>query len=136
MREFVDKEIIPNVHEWTESGKLPMDLRKKAYEAGWLAGVIGGHWPTEYVGDRIAGDVKPDEWDAFHELILFDELSRSGSCGLCWGMVGGVLWGFIRPIIVFGSQYLKDKVVKPVLTGEKAICLCVTEPYAGSDVAK
>lgn len=27
------------------------------------------------------------------------------------------------------------KVVKPCVTGEKVICLCITEPGAGSDVA-
>lgn len=34
-----------------------------------------------------------------------------------------------------GSEYLKDKVAKNVITGEKIMCLAVTEPYAGSDVA-
>jgi alkylation response protein AidB-like acyl-CoA dehydrogenase len=32
-------------------------------------------------------------------------------------------------------KYLKDKVVRGCLRGEKVICLCITEPYAGSDVA-
>jgi len=34
----------------------------------------------------------------------------------------------------FGPKALKDKVAKPCLTGEKVICLAITEPYAGSDV--
>jgi alkylation response protein AidB-like acyl-CoA dehydrogenase/cytochrome b involved in lipid metabolism len=135
LRNFVDLEISPFVNEWSEAMKIPDDLRKKAYQSGFLAGVIGGKWPTEYVGSKILGDVPPEEWDAFHELILFDELSRCGSGGLCWGMVGGVLWGFIRPLMTFGSEYQKDLIIKPVLTGEKAICLCISEPYAGSDVA-
>jgi acyl-CoA dehydrogenase len=32
-------------------------------------------------------------------------------------------------------MYLKDKVARDVITGKKLICLAVTEPYAGSDVA-
>lgn len=39
------------------------------------------------------------------------------------------------PILHFGSQYLKDKVVKDCLAGTKNICLAITEPSGGSDVA-
>jgi hypothetical protein len=54
------------------------------------------------------------------------------------------------PILNFASKELKDKVCRyvatipavhliragrPCLTGEKVICLCITEPHAGSDVA-
>ena len=35
----------------------------------------------------------------------------------------------------FGHKSLRDKVARDCLTGEKVICLCITEPYAGSDVA-
>ena len=35
----------------------------------------------------------------------------------------------------FGSKYLQDKCVKDCLQGKKFICLAITEPYAGSDVA-
>jgi alkylation response protein AidB-like acyl-CoA dehydrogenase len=97
--------------------------------------VIGGEWPTEYVGDHIAGNVNPKEWDPFHELILYDELSRCGSGGVVWGFIGGVLWGFIRSIMIFGSDYHRDLVIKSVLQGDKGVCLCITEPYAGSDVS-
>jgi alkylation response protein AidB-like acyl-CoA dehydrogenase len=35
----------------------------------------------------------------------------------------------------FGSKFLQDKCVKDCLQGKKFICLAITEPYAGSDVA-
>jgi len=41
----------------------------------------------------------------------------------------------LPPILVYGSQYLKDKVARDVITGKKAICLAISEPWAGSDVA-
>jgi len=132
---FVDREVTPYVSDWDEARELPYsELRRKAFVAGWLPGVIGGPWPVEYVGDQILGGIQPSEWNAFHELILFDELSRCGSGGLTWGYVGGLLWSFINQIRIFGSQFLKDKIIKPVLTGEKHIALCITEPQAGSDV--
>ncbi len=37
----------------------------------------------------------------------------------------------LPPIIHFGSEYLKEKVAKDCMTGEKAICLCITEPGGG-----
>jgi alkylation response protein AidB-like acyl-CoA dehydrogenase len=41
----------------------------------------------------------------------------------------------LPPIINFGSDYLKDKVIKDCLAGRKNICLAITEPSGGSDVA-
>ena len=50
------------------------------------------------------------------------------------GIVEGLQIG-LPPIINFGSKALQDKVCGPCLRGEKIICLCITEPTAGSDVA-
>ena len=41
----------------------------------------------------------------------------------------------LPPVVNFGSDYLKEKVIKDCLAGTKNICLCVTEPSGGSDVA-
>lgn len=35
----------------------------------------------------------------------------------------------------FGSRFLKGKVVTDCLAGKKSICLAITEPSGGSDVA-
>ena len=78
--------------------------------------------------------VKPEQFDAFHEMIGTEELSRVGSGGLAWGLFGGLSIG-LPPVLLFGDQQLRDRVDKPCLTGEKIICLAVTEPSAGSDVA-
>jgi len=51
-----------------------------------------------------------------------------------WGLFGGLSIG-LPPVIHFGSKFLKDKTVKDCLEGKKFICLAITEPYAGSDVA-
>ena len=41
----------------------------------------------------------------------------------------------LPPVYKWGSEAMKQRVVPPVLKGEKVICLCVTEPTAGSDAA-
>eukprot|EP01118_Nematostelium_gracile_P015360 TRINITY_DN6140_c0_g1_i1.p1 TRINITY_DN6140_c0_g1~~TRINITY_DN6140_c0_g1_i1.p1 ORF type:complete len:520 (-),score=175.43 TRINITY_DN6140_c0_g1_i1:42-1601(-) len=134
MREFVDKEIIPYCHEWSENKKVAADIWEKCYKAGILPGAAGPHWYTEYAGSNIAGGVKPEEWDHFHELILQDELSRCGSGGAFGALITGIFIG-LPPLLYFGSDELKDTYCPPVLQGKKKICLAITEPSAGSDVA-
>ena len=130
VRDFVETELTPNAHEWDESKeyRLPKELYVKFAKAGLLPGVVGAPWPTEYAGPG------PEGYDAFHELILIDELGRCGSGGVLWGLFEGIQIG-LPPVLNFGSQYLKNKVVREVLSGRKLICLCISEPWAGSDVA-
>lgn len=37
--------------------------------------------------------------------------------------------------MLFASKNIKDKVARDCLFGRKGICLAITEPHAGSDVA-
>jgi len=134
VRSFVEENIMPYTFEWDEAKELPRDLFHKAAAAGWLGSCVGAPWPTKYAGTKLAGDIKPEEFDAFHEMIGTEELSRAGSGGLAWGLFGGLSIG-LPPVLHFGSDDLKDRVVKKCLSGEKIICLAVTEPSAGSDVA-
>ena len=41
----------------------------------------------------------------------------------------------LPPILNFGSDYINDKVAPCVINGTKNICLAISEPGAGSDVA-
>lgn len=134
VRAFVEEKIMPFCDEWDSKKLIPRELFTETAKAGILAGCIGTPWPSQYAGSFIAGGIKPDEFDEFHELILFDEISRCGSGGVVWGLLEGLHIG-LPPVTKFGSQALKDKVAGPCLRGEKIICLCITEPYAGSDVA-
>ena len=51
-----------------------------------------------------------------------------------WGLSGGLAIG-LPPVLKFGSKELKERIVPDVLAGNKVICLAVTEPWGGSDVA-
>lgn len=124
VRAFVDKEVMPFCHDWDEAGTYPPELHQKAYDAG----ILSCMWPKEY------GGTPPEDIDAFHDLIFVDELSRCGAGGVLWG----VFWSFgiaLPPILNVGSQYLRDKVARDVITGKKIMALAVSEPYAGSDVS-
>ncbi|CEG76177.1 Putative Acyl-CoA dehydrogenase [Rhizopus microsporus] len=132
MREFISKEIMPYCYEWDEAKKIPKEVFVKAAKAGLFSSI--GHVPTELLPYRLPVGIRPEEWDAFHSFIVTDELSRCGSGGVLWGLCGGLGIG-LPPVLHFGSDYLKKKVVKDCLAGEKFICLAITEPSGGSDVA-
>lgn len=101
VRDFVEKEIKPYVSQWEEEEKYPQELHRKCYEAG----LYGATFPAEY------GGTPPPDYDAFHELILFDEIARSGAGGVVAGLIL-VPAISIPPIIRFGSKELKDRGIR------------------------
>ena len=119
--------------EWDEGKKAPLQLYRKAAEAGLLGGIFSSKWPTEFCGRKIIGGVTPEEFDLFHVLILQDELCRPGSAGLL-NAFAGICIG-LPPVITFGPKHMIQRIAPSILAGEKYICLAVTEPYGGSDVA-
>jgi len=134
MREFVDAKVMPFCHEWDENKRIPKELFQECAKAGILPGVTGGPWNQAHSDAPPPAGIKPEEFDVFHELIICDELSRCGSGGVLWGLIGGLGIG-LPPIVHFASDELRMRVVPPCLNGDKAICLAITEPHAGSDVA-
>ncbi|KAJ3339248.1 hypothetical protein HDU93_008456 [Gonapodya sp. JEL0774] len=133
-RTFVEKELMPYVHEWDEAKKIPKEVYLKCAQAGLLGACAGAPWPEEARNLPTPGGIPHEDWDAFHELIVHDEISRVGSGGVVWGLCGGLGIG-LPPVVGFAKDSIKKKVIPQVLKGEKFICLCITEPYAGSDVA-
>ncbi|KAJ3269321.1 hypothetical protein HK104_005146 [Borealophlyctis nickersoniae] len=133
LRKFITTEIFPDAISNDDSG-TPADLEvyKKMGEFGWLASRIG---PGEHLkGFNLPGGVKPEEFDYFHELIAHEELSGMGIPGYQDSLATGMIIG-LPPVIHFGSKEMKAKVVPEVLSGKKRICLAISEPTAGSDVA-
>jgi len=136
VRSFVEKEIMPFTHEWDEAKTIPKTLFQKTAQAGILGAMGGTPWKEveQYAGSKCVGGIKPEEWNAFHTFITIDELSRCGSGGVMWGLLGGLSIG-LPPVVHFGSKQLNDRITGDCLQGRKVICLAITEPYAGSDVA-
>ncbi|RYP60520.1 hypothetical protein DL769_008084 [Monosporascus sp. CRB-8-3] len=133
IREWIESEIEPNVTEWDEKKEVPREIFLEAGRRGYLAGLLGVKYPAEYTKNTVKS-VPPEQWDLFHELIVTDELSRTGSGGFVWNIIGGFGIGG-PPVIKFGKKALKDRIMPGLLSGEKRICLAITEPDAGSDVA-
>jgi alkylation response protein AidB-like acyl-CoA dehydrogenase len=49
------------------------------------------------------------------------------------GLLGGKVIG-LPPVLNFGSEALKARIVPEVMSGQKFICLAISEAHAGSDV--
>jgi len=124
VRNFIETEVVPNIDSWEKNFDYPRELHEIAYKHG----VFGSCWPKEYGGTPPEGG-----FDSFHDLIFWDELARCGGGWLaaCFLTINIAL----PPILAVGSDYLKQKVARPTIEGKKIICLAITEPYAGSDVA-
>ncbi|OAL53605.1 acyl-CoA dehydrogenase NM domain-like protein [Pyrenochaeta sp. DS3sAY3a] len=134
VREYVDKHITPFCEEWETSGQIPAEVLALHAKLGYAAVSV---YPlaTEYLnGQRLPADIKPSEWDGFHDLIFIDEIARCGYLGVIWGLSCGNSIG-APPLVNFGSAEQKRKFLPDVLQGRSRFCLGVTEPDAGSDVA-
>jgi len=129
-RDFVEEHIIPHVSEWEVKKEIPKEAYIKCYEAGLLPCVVGA---TSGAYDLVPA-VAPEDFDYFHELIFIDELARCASGGVLWGLIEGLQIG-LPPVLNFGSEEMKKRVAPACLMGQKIICLNITEPGAGSDVA-
>lgn len=138
VRAFVTEHLVPVAEAADIAGEYPdKDLKKEACMAGILLARMGpGWWLTQAkgLGIKIPGDVAPEDFDYFHELIAHQEIARLGLPGYIDGFFTGVLIS-LPAIFHFGSEEMKKTVGFSVLTGEKQSCLAISEPYAGSDVA-
>ncbi|KAH8880325.1 acyl-CoA dehydrogenase NM domain-like protein [Thozetella sp. PMI_491] len=133
VREWVETEIEPYVTEWEEKKEVPAEIYKEMGRRGYLAGLLGTHYQKDHV-DNLVKSVPTDKWDLFHEMLLTDELSRAGSGGFVWNVIGGFGIG-CPPLVKFGKKPLVDRILPGILNGDKRICLAITEPGFGSDVA-
>lgn len=121
VRRFVEREILPDIDQWEEAESFPRELYLKA----GAAGILGIGYP-ETLGGSHEGDV-------FAKVAASEELMRCGSGGLVAGL--GSLDIGLPPIVKWARPEVRERVVPPVLSGEKISALAVTEPGGGSDVA-
>jgi acyl-CoA dehydrogenase len=120
LRRFVTREIAPFVDEWDEAGAFPRELYRKAAAIG----LLGLGFPEEYGG--TAGDL-------FYAIIAAQELARAGSGGVAASLMSHTIGA--PPIAHHGSRAMKERVLPPILAGERISALAITEPDGGSDVA-
>ncbi|TPX33022.1 hypothetical protein SmJEL517_g04008 [Synchytrium microbalum] len=134
MRNIIETELKPFSDEWSEAGQVPKSVYKSWGERGLLTCFTGMRpWPMAYVKAPPPCGIKPEEWDTFHWLVVQDELARATSPASSNLTLGPSI--ALPAIINFGNQHQKDKILPEVMAGDKVVCLAISEPFAGSDVA-
>jgi alkylation response protein AidB-like acyl-CoA dehydrogenase len=120
LREFAEKEIIPNAPEWDEKSSFPTDVINKLGELGFL-GVI---FPPEYGGAGLS---------YVDYVTVIEELSRAdASVGIT---VAAHISLCSNHIYEQGTEEQKKKYLVPLASGKSLGAWSLTEPEAGSDAA-
>ena len=120
IRAFIHKEIIPHVDQWEQQGEIDRSIWKKMGDMGFM----GLNYPEEYGGLDL---------DFYYSLILCEELSYCFSGGFTISAL--VIQYMSAPYLLkYASEELKERYLKPIISGDKVSAVAITEPGAGSDV--
>src|SRR6185503_20208912 len=119
-REFAEKEIRPKAAEYDEHSTHPVDVIAKAHEVG----LMNPHLPEEYGGMGLPG---------FDGMLIGEELSW-GCAGIAVSIVANTLGA--GPVLIGGSDEQKREWLPPLLEEPILCSFGLTEPDAGSDVAR
>ena len=120
-QDFLQKEVVPHIDKWEKTGTIERFIWKKFGEMGYL----GLNASEEYGGLGL---------DKFYTVILLEELQKVNSGGFA-----AAIWAHVYLAMTHlekeGSEAIKNKYLTASIEGEKIGCLCITEPFGGSDVA-
>ena len=118
IRDFANKHIRPDMMEWDESQKFPIDLFHKLGELG-LMGVLV---PAEYGGSGLG---------YFEYVTVISEIAKvCGSIGLSVAAHNSLCTGHI---LYFGNEEQKKKYLPKLATAEWIGAWGLTEANTGSD---
>jgi acyl-CoA dehydrogenase len=121
LQDFLKKEVVPHINKWEETGKVDRFIWEKFGEMGFF----GLAYPEAYGGLNL---------DLFYTVIFLEELQKINSGGFAANMWAHAYLAMTH-VNKEGSHEIKQKYLTPSITGEKIGCLCITEPFGGSDVA-
>ncbi|EGY13518.1 medium-chain specific acyl-CoA dehydrogenase [Verticillium dahliae VdLs.17] len=134
MREFTDRYVTPEARECEDSGEYISQALIDRMSAAGVLHMRLGPGPHLHGVELLGGVVDGKEFDYFHDMIVSQELSRTGARGFQDGNMAGMTIG-LTVVLNFAEPELRDRISKEVFSGKKKICLAITEAFAGSDVA-
>ena len=120
-KDFLQKEVVPFIDKWEKTGTIERFIWKKFGEMGYF----GLRTPEEYGGLDL---------DLFYTVIFLEELQKVNSGGFA-----AAIWAHeylaMTHLNKEGTEFIKQKYLVPSVEGAKVGCLCISEPFGGSDVA-
>jgi hypothetical protein len=120
-KDFLQKEVVPHIEKWEETGTIERFIWKKFGEMGYF----GLNYPEQYGGLGL---------DIFYTVIFLEEMQKINSGGFAAAMWAHTYLAMTH-LNKEGSHEIKEKYLAPSISGDKIGCLCITEPFGGSDVA-
>ena len=135
IREFTDLHVTPEAQEKERDGTyISQELINKMAENGVLAMRLG---PGKHLHGKtlLGGAVDGKEFDYLHDMIVTQELVRANARGFQDGNMAGMAISLSAVKEWLRNPALKEQVTAEVLSGQKKMCLAITEAFAGSDVA-
>jgi len=120
LRAFLVKEVVPHIDEWEKSGTISRDIWKKFGDMGYF----GLKTPDTYGGMDL---------DIFYTVIFLEELQRINSGGFAAAMWAHQYLAMTH-LLAEGSAAIKEKYLTGSASGDLIGCLCISEPFGGSDV--
>ena len=121
LKDFLQKEVVPHIEKWEKTGDIERFIWEKFGEMGYF----GIAYPEEYGGLGL---------DLFYTVIFLEELQKINSGGFAAAMWAHVYLAMTH-VNKEGDTRIKEAYLRPSISGEKIGCLCISEPFGGSDVA-
>ncbi len=103
-------------------GGFPDDFHRAFAEAGWLGVCV----PQEYGGAGLG---------VIEAVLLMQTIAESGA-GLSGASALHMNIFGLNPVVVFGSDEQKRRMLPPLVVGKDKACFAVTEPNVGLDTLK
>jgi butyryl-CoA dehydrogenase len=120
VRRFAKERILPGAAQRDREHHFPLEIFTEMGEMGLLGMLV----PEEYGGAGM---------DTLSYLLAIEEISRVDAAVAVTMSVTNSVCGW--PIVRFGSEELKRRVLPSLASGEKLGAFGLTEPGAGSDAA-
>ncbi len=120
VREFVERDILPESLKYDESQEFPTHWARKMGELG----LLGIFVPEKYGGSGL---------DSVSYAITIEELARGDASA---SVIAAVCNGLAcEPILRWGTEEQKQQYLMPLARGEWVGAYALTEPGSGSDAA-
>lgn len=137
-RAFIAEHLAPYAQKWETEGSVPEHVFETFSKHNMLIPNLPAPLPIKLLKSlgitELLGGLKIEEFDYFHFSIYISEMRRLGVGGPTSSLATGMAYG-MPPVITYGSPELQQRLLPDLILGRKRICIAITEPDAGSDVA-
>ena len=120
VRDYVQARVTPYAADWDRDGTFPAEQLREMAELG------------------LYGMFIPEEWggagaDYLSFALAIEEVAAGdGACSTILSVNNSVVCSVL---LQSGSDFLKQKYLRPLASGDMLGCFCLTEPHAGSNAA-